>query len=913
MSIEEENVNYQQEILDRFPPIWKNSCLDEIYLEDGPLFRATIKQLEERTVSLRASLKRIIKTATVSLELRNQLADADKAYFYALRDTPCVEPFMTQYLSDTFTAIHEERLRLGQSLSTQLIEPLKRLYEDEIKTVDVRKRQFEEESREYYGSLSKYLKHSNNKTTYDQQHQVRKSKFDLARFDYLNFLLGLHGGKKENEILFCIADHTVRHVNYFGVIANKTDIEKKGLNEVFLKITNDSREQELAAQEREKKREALVARCHSSVDLEKKKFLDEEVTVEEVIAENSKKHTTKTTESQENSTQDLLQTPAAESRKKEGFLFTTSKPFKSTGAFDVTQNAATWRKYWCVLSNGQLHEYTNWKKQLELHIDPINLTLATVRKARHFERRFCFEIITPQLRRVYQATSDEEAQDWINTITNSIKGVLSGTGSAVNLLGLGSQVPMPPIAPRRHRRSISGAFKSGLAAVTVKLKKGAISDESIKNKMPVPPVPTIKAASVNQFQIGSNLPLAQTPLSRTASVISSANVPPKLASSRPPSSLFQIPFDHLESSFSAPTDRNRWSGFSIGSFSFDKKDKDNGSIKSMSIGSNKIQLPGLTPVADSEVNSKLLSILKEDYSNHNCVDCNARDPEWCSLNLGVLLCIECSGIHRSLGTHVSKVRSLTMDTTSYTLDLIELLRSIGNARANDIWDVRINQNKTNIEMETPRPGPYEPHATKMAYIQAKYVGRQFVQPIDLSADPNQILFDAIDKDDIPNALYALALGADVQSIRPNGTILTAAEKQVTSLPKNDQETDQMPQYALYCALLRSRIVTEDHALYPISNSMASDIESDSQSTESSISTTPSPKRIFPMAELLLQHNADTSLVNADFVLDDQALAYLNTKMMARGQSRVTRSGSVTKPLPMDDEIAAQESVADEIY
>ena len=346
MSIEEENINYQQEMLDRFPPIWKNSCLDEIYLEDGPLFRATIKQLEERTVSLRTSLKRIIKTATVSLELRNQLADADKAYFYALRDTPCVEPFMTQYLSDTFTAIHEERLRLGQSLSTQLIEPLKRLYEDEIKTVDVRKRQFEEESREYYGSLSKYLKHSssNNKTTYDQQHQVRKSKFDLARFDYLNFLLGLHGGKKENEILFCIADHTVRHVNYFGVIANKTDIEKKGLNEVFLKITNDSREQELAAQEREKKREALVARCHLSVDSEKTKFLDEEVTVEEVIAENSKKHSTKTTESQENSTQDLLQTPAAESRKKEGFLFTTSKPFKSTGAFDVTQNAATWRK-----------------------------------------------------------------------------------------------------------------------------------------------------------------------------------------------------------------------------------------------------------------------------------------------------------------------------------------------------------------------------------------------------------------------------------------------------------------------------------------------------------------------------------------------------------------------------------------
>ena len=36
-------------------------------------------------------------------------------------------------------------------------------------------------------------------------------------------------------------------------------------------------------------------------------------------------------------------------------------------------------------------------------------------------------------------------------------------------------------------------------------------------------------------------------------------------------------------------------------------------------------------------------------------------PDWASINLGILVCIECSGIHRSLGVHVSKVRSLTLD------------------------------------------------------------------------------------------------------------------------------------------------------------------------------------------------------------------------------------------------------------
>lgn len=47
--------------------------------------------------------------------------------------------------------------------------------------------------------------------------------------------------------------------------------------------------------------------------------------------------------------------------------------------------------------------------------------------------------------------------------------------------------------------------------------------------------------------------------------------------------------------------------------------------------------------------------------NRACADCGNQDAKWASINLGVVVCIECSGAHRSLGVHISKVRSLTMD------------------------------------------------------------------------------------------------------------------------------------------------------------------------------------------------------------------------------------------------------------
>jgi ADP-ribosylation factor GTPase-activating protein 1 len=59
-----------------------------------------------------------------------------------------------------------------------------------------------------------------------------------------------------------------------------------------------------------------------------------------------------------------------------------------------------------------------------------------------------------------------------------------------------------------------------------------------------------------------------------------------------------------------------------------------------------------------------LAMLKSIKGNHRCIDCGEQDPQWATVSYGALLCLQCSGRHRSLGVQVSCVRSIAMDEWS---------------------------------------------------------------------------------------------------------------------------------------------------------------------------------------------------------------------------------------------------------
>ncbi|PKA58616.1 ADP-ribosylation factor GTPase-activating protein AGD12 [Apostasia shenzhenica] len=119
-------------------------------------------------------------------------------------------------------------------------------------------------------------------------------------------------------------------------------------------------------------------------------------------------------------------------------------------------------------------------------------------------------------------------------------------------------------------------------------------------------------------------------------------------------------------------------------------------------------------------NRKKLKELLHKSDNRICADCSAADPKWASANIGVFICLKCSGVHRSFGTHISKVLSVALDEWSDE-EIESMIEVGGNSYANSIYEAFLPQGFS-------KPTSDSSYEERAKFIRAKYEFQEFLKP-----------------------------------------------------------------------------------------------------------------------------------------------------------------------------------------
>ncbi|XWS39416.1 hypothetical protein CRYUN_Cryun18bG0052600 [Craigia yunnanensis] len=195
-------------------------------------------------------------------------------------------------------------------------------------------------------------------------------------------------------------------------------------------------------------------------------------------------------------------------------------------------------------------------------------------------------------------------------------------------------------------------------------------------------------------------------------------------------------------------------------------------------------------------NEKPIVVLRRVCGNDKCADCGAPEPDWASLNLGVLVCIECSGVHRNLGVHISKVRSLTLDVKVWEPSVISLFQSLGNTFANSVWEELLHSRSAfhvdltltgfyksdKLQLLLPgKPCHSDSISVKEKFIHAKYAEKFFVRKPKDKQHPHSVaqqIWEGVRAND-KKAVYCYIVNceADVNAVyeQSPGSSLTLAK------------------------------------------------------------------------------------------------------------------------------------------
>ncbi|KAF3987730.1 hypothetical protein FT663_02689 [Candidozyma haemuli var. vulneris] len=593
------------------------------YEKNIPKLRKAIHALLEDASYMESTFRKIISSKRSVIDTLDILVDSQFNPLLHRLDLP--RSFQKNLL--TFFESIEKRMTfilrdvLNSTLLSKMLTYLSDVTPHEGAETSPAKKTFEKNSKEYYDWLNKYL--SNEKDRPESKLLVKRKNFELSKFDYLNALNLASNNQYFNQFLENVLKFS--SVNFKN---QRFDIKEFKMNQSLL--NNDA---------------SVYLNTMSRFNSEKLQYrqMIEACANNEELSEVVKMNPL-------NPSKEMLESEGAVhgimSSAKVDLVFSSAPGQRSVPTLGFHQNTTPsiliddqnseisgilyalggkgkpgWHKEWVVLRDGQLKEYSDWRKGKSLINKPIDIALASVKPITYDKRQFCFEIMTSKgQKHVFQAINDDDRDKWIRALYNA------------------GQITQKLLADDKKRKS---------SKPNLHLEKPSyLGDDNDDEKQGSP-----------------------------VSIISNS-----LASTDPKE------IDYLRAVHSLPQSLNNY-----------------------------------------------------------CADCSStKSVEWISLTFLVTLCVKCSSCHRSLGSHVTKVKSLKLD--NFENENRVLLNYINNSRVNSY----LSDEKRKIHPEVDND-------TRLSFIKDKYVNRSFV---DRSINFDELLVTAVRKIDIANVIKALNCGGN---------------------------------------------------------------------------------------------------------------------------------------------------------
>ena len=262
--------------------------------EDGPLFRATMKALEQKTGNMRTRMKKVLRKAEAAQAAQGECNDAVGAFMDALREAAisngsAVQPVLEHYFEKIARQILAYERQNTVNLQKIIIDPLSKLYNLDIKQAEAKKKDFEDESKDYYAYVGRYLGQRQDslkekkRIESDSKYQSKRRNFELRRFDYSSFMQDLHGGRKDQEVLSQLTRYADTQARSYLETSKKVEEMIPQLEALIHEVKEADKEFQFQRTEREEKRRTL--------EKSTKQYIEPEISTANQALQQSQNHT----------------------------------------------------------------------------------------------------------------------------------------------------------------------------------------------------------------------------------------------------------------------------------------------------------------------------------------------------------------------------------------------------------------------------------------------------------------------------------------------------------------------------------------------------------------------------------------------------------------------------------------------